>query len=210
MRTASKEYEARATKVRDRLEAPVCVRTSPQDTQELQGISLEAPRANVRASDMAGQQNLRAFHHPETQYPYLMSNSHCSLLTTRNAAIAVRKPTIVTMSQPTKRSLALRMRPRRDLCRRRRYMRIESLMASCNQSTEEKDEYQTRMPFARTTPSLSRSASPVVRGASYAEIGRWERKMEGRSRVPYRCWVGDVDTEWTLPGRRRTGSAGRP
>jgi hypothetical protein len=91
------------------------VKASPQDTQALQVSLIEAPRANVRASAMLGQQNLRAFHHPATQYPYLMSNSHCSLLTIKKAAMAVKKPTIETMIQPMKRSHTLRARPRTDL-----------------------------------------------------------------------------------------------
>ena len=137
------------------------VNASPQVIQALQDSGwCNAPSGNVRASEVVGQQNLRAFHHPAMQYPYLMSNSHCSLLTIKKAATAVRNPTMVTMIQPIRRSPAIRIRPPTDLRRRRRYKRVESLIASCSQSMEEKEEYQTRIPFTRTTPSVSRSGSP--------------------------------------------------
>jgi hypothetical protein len=137
-----------------------------------------------------------------------------SARTIANAMSAVRTPTMVTMSQPTKRSVATSRRPRADLRARMRARRTPSLMASCSQSMLVKLAYHTRRPL---TCALMGSAAvrwmSLSSGASYAAIGRSAPKYidvrPGKERM-----VGDASAElW--PGKLcvsddcRDGSARR-
>ena len=71
------------------------------------------PKAPAHVSQLL--QNLLARHHPSRQYPSLRSKRNCSPRMMKNAAIAVKKPTIVTVTQSTLRSIALKIFPLVDL-----------------------------------------------------------------------------------------------
>ena len=154
------------------------------------------------SSSKPGQQNLSAFHHPVVQYPSLKSNNHCSLRTIMKATTADRNPTMVTMIHPTLLSILLRSLPRKDSRLRRRNRRTESLIASCNQSTEEYEEYQTRIPFDLTSgPAPGSSPLGFTSEASYADIGLWPPKYDLRNVEA----VGDIsglDGPVVMPGMR--------
>src|ERR1700734_2182601 len=97
-----------------------------------------------------GQQKCFAFVQPVRQYPSFKSKNHCSVR-------MVTKPTSVTTIQPMLLSTSRRTLDRKDLPRLRREKRTESLIASCNQSIEANEEYQTRIPFVRACRSSSLS-----------------------------------------------------
>ena len=131
------------------------------------------PKAPAHVSQLL--QNLLARHHPSRQYPSLRSKRNCSPRMMKNAAIAVKKPTIVTVTQSTLRSIALRIFPLVDLRECSLQRRDDSLIASCSQSTDEKDEYHTRTPFSfvseiRDSVRKPKSGSNALFGASYADI----------------------------------------
>ena len=116
------------------------------------------------------------------------------------ATTADRNPTMVTMIHPTLLSILLRILPRKDVRFRSRNLRAESLIASCSQSTDEYDEYQTRIPFALMSGVASGSGPwGFTNEASYADIGRWPPKYDLRNIEV----VGDIcglDGTVVIPG----------
>lgn len=152
--TAIPAYIKYAKRSSPSLGSPLPANTSAHVRQFLQPSDRGRPTKYGVASTSSskpGQQNLSAFHHPAVQYPSLKSNNHCSLRTIMKATTADKNPTMVTIIHPTLLSILLRILPRKDVRFRRRNLRAESLIASCSQSTDEYDEYQTRIPFARTS-----------------------------------------------------------
>lgn len=158
----------------------------------------------------SGQQNLFASFQSTRQYPSLRSNNHCSLLTTKKATMAVKKPTMVTIIHPKLLSNAKRRRARILLRFLSLEKRTESLMASCSQSMDEKEEYQTRTPLILASMSVSEPV--LVDGTvSYAEIGRWTDVLSREYRSSWSKDGVNVGLDGVSPGfsgRLRGGKLG--
>jgi len=114
--------------------------------------------SNNSAQDCHRLQKRSASHQPSRQRPSLESNSHCSSRMMKNAISAVRHPTMVTVIQSMLRSRADSTLPLNDFRDRSRQRREDSLIASCIQSTEVKDEYHTRTPFSLISGTSSRAS----------------------------------------------------